>query len=100
MAPSPDAQETCARGVAMGLAGTPGAAGTRLLVSRKGRPRRLHAGFVTFVMTDIEGSTRLFRELGERYVELLATHQALLRSRFTKHGGVEVGTEGDSLFFA
>jgi class 3 adenylate cyclase len=39
----------------------------------------LPAGVVTFVMTDIEGSTRLFRELGERYVELLATHRALLR---------------------
>jgi predicted ATPase/class 3 adenylate cyclase len=54
---------------------------------------------VTFAMSDIEGSTRLFRELGERYVELLATHQALLRGPFTGHGGVEVGTEGDALFF-
>ena len=60
----------------------------------------LPAGVVTFVMTDIEGSTRLFRELGERYVELLATHQALLRGPCTTHGGVEVGTEGDALFFA
>ena len=51
----------------------------------------LPAGVVTFVMTDIEGSTRLFRELGERYVEVLATHQALLRGPFTNHGGVEVG---------
>ena len=42
----------------------------------------LPAGVVTFVMTDIEGSTRLFRELGERYVELLATHQGLLRGPF------------------
>ncbi len=45
-------------------------------------------------MTDIEGSTRLFRELGERYVEVLATHQALLRGPFTNHGGAEVGAEG------
>jgi predicted ATPase/class 3 adenylate cyclase len=59
----------------------------------------LPAGVVTFVMTDIEGSTRLFRELGERYVELLATHQGLLRAPFLNHGGVEVGTEGDALFF-
>ena len=51
-------------------------------------------------MTDIEGSTRLFRELGERYVELLATHQGLLRGAFVNHGGVEVDTEGDALFFA
>jgi predicted ATPase/class 3 adenylate cyclase len=60
----------------------------------------LPAGVVTFVMTDIEGSTRLFRELGDRYVEVLATHQALLRGPFTEHGGVEVGAEGDALFFA
>jgi len=59
----------------------------------------LPAGVVTFVMTDIEGSTRLFRELGERYVELLATHQGLLRAPFVNRGGVEVGTEGDALFF-
>jgi predicted ATPase/class 3 adenylate cyclase len=59
----------------------------------------LPSGVVTFVMTDIEGSTRLFRELGERYVDVLATHQALLRGPFTNHGGVEVGAEGDALFF-
>ena len=59
----------------------------------------LPAGVVTFVMTDIEGSTRLFRELGERYVEVLATHQALLRGPFSDHGGVEAGAEGDALFF-
>lgn len=59
----------------------------------------LPAGVVTFAMTDIEGSTRLFRELGESYVELLATHQAVLRRPFIHHGGVEVGTEGDALFF-
>jgi class 3 adenylate cyclase len=59
----------------------------------------LPAGVVTFIMTDIEGSTRLFRELGDRYVALLATHQALRRGPFIKHGGVEVGTEGDALFF-
>lgn len=59
----------------------------------------LPAGLVTFAMTDIEGSTRLFRALGERYVELLATHQTLLRGPFIDDGGVEVGTEGDALFF-
>ena len=59
----------------------------------------LPAGVITFVMTDIEGSTRLFRELGDRYVEVLATHQALLRGTFTNHRGVEVGAEGDALFF-
>ncbi len=60
----------------------------------------LPSGLVTFAMTDIEGSTRLFRDLGDTYVELLAIHRTLLRGPFTKHGGVEVGTEGDALFFA
>jgi len=69
------------------------------LGDRQSSATALPAGVVTFIITDIEGSTRLFRELRERYVELLATHQALLRDRFIDHGGVEVGTEGDSLFF-
>jgi predicted ATPase/class 3 adenylate cyclase len=62
--------------------------------------RTLPAGLVTFLMTDIEGSTRLFREFGAGYVELLATHRAILREPFTRHGGAEVGTEGDALFYA
>ena len=66
----------------------------------QGSATPLPSGVVTFTMTDIEGSTRLFRELGETYPELLATHQALLRGAFINHGGVEVGTEGDALFFA
>jgi predicted ATPase/class 3 adenylate cyclase len=63
-------------------------------------PRRLPSGIVTFVLTDIEGSTRLFRELGEAYLEVLATHNELLRAAVSNHGGVEVGTEGDSLLVA
>jgi predicted ATPase/class 3 adenylate cyclase len=55
---------------------------------------------VTFVMTDIEGSTRLFRELGEDYVALLETHHRLLSEAFGRHGGVEVETEGDALVVA
>ncbi len=62
--------------------------------------RRLPAGIVTFVMTDIESSTRLFRELGEDYVGLLAIHTALLREAFAAHRGVEVATEGDALVMA
>ena len=58
----------------------------------------LPAGLVTFVMTDIEGSTRLFRQLGDSYVEVLETHRDLLGSAFAAHGGSEVDTEGDALF--
>jgi len=58
----------------------------------------LPQGTVTFLFTDIEGSTRLVQELGPRYRDVLETHQALLRDAF--RAGVEVGTEGDSFFVA
>ncbi|NND13760.1 MAG: hypothetical protein HKO10_07340 [Acidimicrobiia bacterium] len=60
----------------------------------------LPSGLVTFVMTDIEGSTRLFRKLGDDYAALLSAHRALLRSAFGRHHGVELGTEGDSFLIA
>jgi class 3 adenylate cyclase len=57
-------------------------------------------GTVTFLFTDIEGSTRLERELRERYGEVLSEHQRLLREAFAAHGGHEVDTQGDSFFYA
>jgi predicted ATPase/class 3 adenylate cyclase len=56
----------------------------------------LPTGTITFVFTDIEGSTRLLDRLGERYRPVLEDHQRLLRQAFS--GGVEVSTEGDSFF--
>jgi predicted ATPase/Tfp pilus assembly protein PilF len=61
---------------------------------------RLPAGTVTFVFTDIEGSTRLLHELGDRYAEALAEHRRVLRDVFTRHAGVEVDTQGDAFFVA
>jgi predicted ATPase/class 3 adenylate cyclase len=58
------------------------------------------SGIVTFVFTDIEGSTRLFHLLGDRYEDLLEHHNELLRSVWTAHHGHEVSTEGDSFFVA
>ena len=55
-------------------------------------------GTVTFLFSDIEGSTRLVQSLGDRYPELLDHHQRLLRLAFAGRGGVVVGTEGDSFF--
>ena len=49
----------------------------------------LPSGLVTFVITDIEGSTRLFRRLGPAYLPLLETHNALLRKQWGRHGGAE-----------
>ena len=61
---------------------------------------RVPSGTVTFLFTDIEGSTRLVHELGNRYVNVLAEHRRVLRGAFEHHGGVEVGTQGDSFFVA
>ena len=61
----------------------------------------LPAGTVTFLFTDIEGSTRLLHELGaEAYSEALAEHRRVLREAFEAHGGVEVDTQGDAFFVA
>ncbi|HZL33122.1 MAG TPA: adenylate/guanylate cyclase domain-containing protein, partial [Verrucomicrobiae bacterium] len=67
------------------MAGTPGPA--------------LPSGTLTFLFSDIEGSTRLVQELGpEGYGDVLAVHRDLLRAAWAAHGGTEVGTEGDSFF--
>lgn len=58
----------------------------------------LPGGTVTFLFTDIEGSTRLLTRLGDRYPDLLGEHGAILREAVTAAGGVEVSTEGDSFF--
>jgi len=60
----------------------------------------LPSGTVTFLFTDIEGSTRLLQELGDGYAEALAEHRRLLREAFERHGGVEVDTQGDAFFVA
>jgi predicted ATPase len=62
--------------------------------------RELPRGTVTFLFTDIEGSTRLLRELGDAYADVLAEHRRLLREAFDRHGGVEVDTQGDAFFIA
>ena len=58
----------------------------------------LPSGTVTFLFTDIEGSTRLVRDLGPRYEQVLAEHQRLLRDSFAAHRGREIDTQGDSFF--
>ena len=60
--------------------------------------RKLPAGTVTFLFTDIEGSTRLLQEHGPGYANLLAEHRRTLRDAFTRHSGVEVDTQGDAFF--
>lgn len=58
----------------------------------------LPAGTVTFLFTDIEGSTRLMQQLGDQYEPALLEHNQLLRTAITDHRGHELRTEGDSFF--
>src|SRR3954447_26291890 len=62
--------------------------------------RDLPSGTVTFLFSDMEGSTRLLKQLGrDRYGELLSAHNALLREAFTANGGIEIDRQGDAFFF-
>jgi class 3 adenylate cyclase len=60
----------------------------------------LPSGTVTFVFTDIEGSTGLLKQLGERYGELLGTHRRIVRTTFEGLNGIEIDSQGDAFFFA
>ncbi len=56
------------------------------------------SGTVTFLFTDIEGSTRLLQQLGDQYADVLTEHRRLVRQIFARHGGYEVDTQGDAFF--
>jgi predicted ATPase/class 3 adenylate cyclase len=58
----------------------------------------LPTGTVTFFFTDIEDSTGLLERLGQRFAPILEQHQRLVRAVIAETGGVEVGSEGDSIF--
>ena len=61
----------------------------------------LPAGTVTFLFTDVEGSTRLLDDLGaEEYAAALAEHRRIVREASAREGGVEVDTQGDAFFVA
>ena len=63
--------------------------------------RELPTGTVTFLFTDVEGSTSLLTELGEEaYASALADHRRVIRQACAANGGVEVDTQGDAFFFA
>jgi predicted ATPase/class 3 adenylate cyclase len=63
--------------------------------------RDLPSGTVTFLFTDVEGSTKLLHELGpEDYADALAEHRRVIRESCAGHGGVEVDTQGDAFFVA
>src|SRR5580765_7273860 len=60
----------------------------------------LPQGTVTFLFTDIDGSTQLLKQLGDRYGELLTDHKRILREAADARDGREVDNQGDSFFFA
>ena len=61
----------------------------------------LPSGTVTFLFSDIVGSTSLLKQLGDaRYAELLATHRSLMRETFATHDGQEIDTQGDAFFYS
>ncbi len=59
---------------------------------------RVEARTVTFLFTDVEGSTRLLQDLGDRWPATLERHRELIRTAIAANGGEEAGTEGDSFF--
>lgn len=60
----------------------------------------LPSGTVTFVFSDVEGSTALLKRLGERYGDVISEHRRIVRETFGAHDGVEIDTQGDSFFYA
>ena len=60
----------------------------------------LPSGTVTFLFSDIEGSTRLLEQLGDRYGDVHRDHRTILRRELTGAGGQEMDTQGDSFFFS
>ena len=60
----------------------------------------LPSGAVTFLFSDIEGSTRLVKALRERYAQVLAEHRQLVRAAIAQQAGHEIDTQGDAFFVA
>lgn len=60
----------------------------------------LPGGTVTFLFSDIEGSTKLLQELGDEYAQVVDGHRRLMRAAMTAHDGREIDTQGDAFFFS
>ena len=104
-------RRACAAGARPGTSGTSGARAAAAGGVARGRVAGAGAGLrwgwrvsglpdgvVTFLFSDIEGSTRLVKALRERYPQVLAEHRRLVRAAVAAHGGHEVDTAGDGFF--
>jgi class 3 adenylate cyclase len=69
-------------------------------VLQAGRASELPPGTVTFLFTDLEGSTQLLRRLGDAYAEVISEHRGLVESVVARHEGRVVDTQGDAFFVA
>ena len=58
----------------------------------------LPSGTVTFLFTDIEGSTRIIQALGDRYPAILVDHRAIVETAIGREGGHVFGYDGDAIF--
>src|ERR1700681_3957753 len=65
---------------------------------RRDNVREFPTGILTLLFTDIEGSTRLLQQLGDRYADVLKECRRLLRMAFQQGNGYEVDTQGDAFF--
>jgi class 3 adenylate cyclase len=66
-----------------------------------GAMSQLPSGTVTFVFSDIEGSTALLKQLGdEAYAAVLGRHRQLVREASAAHNGLEIDTQGDAFFYS
>jgi class 3 adenylate cyclase len=68
------------------------------MMSSEVSERNLPSGTVTFLFTDIEGSTKLLQQLGDQYTTLLSDQRQILRAAFEKWDGNEIDTQGDAFF--
>src|ERR1700689_3781217 len=91
------ADEPPVAGSAVGRDATPAA---HAPMPMAGSMTGLPSGAVTFLFSDIEGSTRLVKALRERYAQVLADHRHLVRAAIASHAGHEVDTQGDAFFVA
>src|SRR5438093_2986968 len=85
---------------ATGICARPRTASSRVLGLRVVTTAKLPTGTVTFLFSDIEGSTKLLSELGDDYAHVLLAHRRKLRNAFSGHRGFEVDTQGDAFFYA
>jgi class 3 adenylate cyclase len=60
----------------------------------------LPGGTVTFLFSDIEGSTKLLQELGDAYAAVVDDHRRIMRGSMQERGGTEIDTQGDAFFFS